>query len=90
MKVKVTQSCPTLCTPMDYSPWNSPGQNTGMGSLPFSWGCSQPRDQTQISNTVGRFFMVYCLCFCPKTLQQTPFIRRIGMARTEDIVRVKK
>ena len=34
-KVKVAQSCPTLCDPMDrpYSPWNSPGQNTGVGSL---------------------------------------------------------
>ena len=28
MKVKVTQSCPTL-----YSSWNSPGPNTGVGSL---------------------------------------------------------
>ena len=26
-------SCPTLCYPMDFSPWNSPGQNTGVGSL---------------------------------------------------------
>ena len=33
MKVKVTQSCPTLCDAMDYSPWNPPGQNTGVGSL---------------------------------------------------------
>ena len=33
VKVKVTQSCPTLCYPMDYSPWNSPGQNTGVSSL---------------------------------------------------------
>ena len=32
MKVKVTQLCLTLCNPMD-SPWNSPGQNTGVGSL---------------------------------------------------------
>ena len=32
-KVKVAQSCPTLCDPMNsYSPWNSPGQNTGVGS----------------------------------------------------------
>ena len=31
--VKVTQSCQTLCNPMDCSPWNSPGQNTGVGSL---------------------------------------------------------
>ena len=28
VKVKVTQLCPTFC--MD-SPWNSPGQNTGVG-----------------------------------------------------------
>ena len=27
-----------------YCPWNSPGQNTGVGSLPFSRGSSQPRD----------------------------------------------
>ena len=33
-KVKVAQSCPTLCDPMDciYSPWNSSDQNTGVGS----------------------------------------------------------
>ena len=29
----ITQSCLTLCDPMDpMSPWNSPGQNTGVGS----------------------------------------------------------
>ena len=31
--MKVAQLCLTLCGPMDYSPWNSPGQNTGVGSL---------------------------------------------------------
>ena len=31
LKVKVAQSCPTLCDPTD-CPWNSPGQNTGVGS----------------------------------------------------------
>ena len=33
LKVKVTQLCPTLCNPVDYtvSPWNSPSQNTGVG-----------------------------------------------------------
>ena len=30
MKVKFTQSCPTLCDPT-VCPWNSPGQNTGTG-----------------------------------------------------------
>ena len=32
LKMKVTQSCLTLCDPMD-CPWDSPGQNTGVGSL---------------------------------------------------------
>ena len=32
-EVKVALSCPTLCNPMDCSPRNSPGQNTGVGSL---------------------------------------------------------
>ena len=36
-KVKVTQLCPTLCNPMD-CPWNSPGQNTGVGSLSLLQG----------------------------------------------------
>ena len=36
----VAQSCPTLCNAMDYihSPWNSPGQNTGVGSLSLLQG----------------------------------------------------
>ena len=32
MKVKVAQSCPTFAAQGLYSPWNSPGQNTGVGS----------------------------------------------------------
>ena len=39
-----------------YSPWNSPGQNTGVGrAVPFSRGSSQPRDQTQVSWIAGGF-----------------------------------
>ena len=39
VKVKVAQLCMTLCDPMDYSvPWNSPGQNTGVGSLSLLQG----------------------------------------------------
>ena len=32
--MKVVQLCPTLCDPVDYiySPWNSSGQNVGVGS----------------------------------------------------------
>ena len=35
---KSLQSCPTLCDPMDDSLWNSPGQNTGVGSLSLLQG----------------------------------------------------
>ena len=38
VKVKVTQSYPTLCDPMGCSPWNSPGQNTRVGSLSLFQG----------------------------------------------------
>ena len=36
-----------------HSPWNSPGQNTGVGSLFFSRGFSQPKDRTQVSHIAG-------------------------------------
>ena len=58
----VSQSCPTLCDPMDCSP---PGSSVH-GSLqaripewvamPSSRGSSPPRDQTHGSCTAGRFF----------------------------------
>ena len=35
VKVKAAQLCLTLCDP---SPWNSPGQNTGVGNLSFLQG----------------------------------------------------
>ena len=35
----MTQLCPTLCDPYGlYSPWNSPGQNTGVGGLSLLQG----------------------------------------------------
>ena len=38
-EVKVTQSCPDSLRPHGlYSPWNSPGQNTGVGSLSLLQG----------------------------------------------------
>ena len=57
VKVKVVQSCPTHCDPMDY---------TALGILqariqewvafPFFRGSSQPKDRTQISLPAGTFF----------------------------------
>ena len=41
-----------------YSPWNSRGQNAGVGDpFPFSRGSSQPRDWTQVSRIAGTFFI---------------------------------
>ena len=56
MKVKVAQSCPTLCELHGLYSWNSSGQNTGVGSLSLLQGSSQPRDQTQVSCIVVGFF----------------------------------
>ena len=62
---EVTQSCPTLCDPMDCSPPGSPVH----GILParilewvaiaFSRGSSRPRDQTQVSCIAGRRFNLW-------------------------------
>ena len=51
MQVKVTQSCPTLGDPMDYT-----GQTLEWVAFPFSRGSSQPRDQAQVCHIAGRFF----------------------------------
>ena len=56
-EVKVAQSCPTLCDPMD-----SRVQATGVGSLSLlqgifpTQGSSQSRDRTQVSCIAGGFF----------------------------------
>ena len=53
--VKVAQLCLTVFD-LWTSPWNSPGQNTRVGSLSLLQGSSQPRDQTWVSRIAGRFF----------------------------------
>ena len=39
-----------------HSPWNSPDQNTGVGSLSLLQGSSQPREGTQVSRIAGGLF----------------------------------
>ena len=65
MKVKAAQSCLTLCNPMDCSP---PGSSVHgivqvrileWVTIFFSWGSSQPRDQTWVFCIAGRFFTVW-------------------------------
>ena len=58
MKVKVAQSCLTLCSPMDYTLHGIP-QVTILEWVAFSFsrGSSQPRDRTQVSCIAGGFFI---------------------------------
>ena len=47
-KVKVSQLCPTFCDPHGlYSPWNSPGQNMGVGSLSLIQGIFPTQESNQ-------------------------------------------
>ena len=51
VKVKVTQSCPTLCDPMDYTVHGIlQARILQWVAFPFSRGSSQPRNQTQVSH----------------------------------------
>ena len=56
-KVKVTQSCPTLCDPMDYEVHGIlQARILHWVTFPFSRESSQPRDGNQVSRIAGRFF----------------------------------
>ena len=57
VKVKVTQSCLTLCNPMNYTVHGIlQARILKWVAFPFSRGSSQPRDQTQVSHVAGGFF----------------------------------
>ena len=56
-KVKVAQSCPTLCDPMDCIDHGILQARILEGvAFLFSKGSSQPRDQTRVSRIAGGFF----------------------------------
>ena len=63
-KVLATHSFPTLCEPMDCSLPGSYVHGILQARIlewvviPFCRGNSLPRDQTQVSHTVGRFFTI--------------------------------
>ena len=57
VKVKVAQSCLTLCDTMDYRVHGIlQARILEWVAFPFSRESSQPRDQTQASHIAGRFF----------------------------------
>ena len=59
--ILITQSRPSLCDPMDYSPLGSSVHGILQERImewvvmPSVMGSSQPRDQTQVSHIAGRF-----------------------------------
>ena len=65
LSCSVTQSCPTLCNPMDCSLPGSSVHGIFQArmlewiAIPFSRGSSQPRDWTQITYIAGRFFIIW-------------------------------
>ena len=57
VKVKVTQLCPTLCYPMDYTVHGIlQARILEWVAFSFSRGSSQPRDGTKVSCMAGRHF----------------------------------
>ena len=57
MKVKVAQSCPALCDPMDYTVRGIlQVRILEWVAIPFVSRSSRPRDQTQVSRIAGRLF----------------------------------
>ena len=57
VKVKLSQSCPTLCDPLDYTVHGIlQARILEWVAFHFSRGSSQPRDRTQVSCIAGGFF----------------------------------
>ena len=57
VKVNITQSCPTLCDPMDHTVLGIlQARILEWVALPFSRGSSQPMDRTRVSRIAGGFF----------------------------------
>ena len=55
-EMKVIQSCPTLCDPIDYTVHGIlQARILEWVAVPFSRGSSQPRDWTQVSSIASRF-----------------------------------
>ena len=92
-KVRVAQSCPTFCDPMDCSPPGSSVHGILQTRIlewvasPFSRESSRPRDRTWASRIAGRFFTVWVTreaqsyvqvgCKKAKLCPDTPILCRI-------------
>ena len=74
----VTQSCLTLCNPMDCSlpgssPWNSPGKNTGVGCHSLLQGIFPTQRLNLVSHIASRFFVIVVPLPSRVQLLETPW-----------------
>ena len=81
---KVTQLCPTLCDPMDYTVRGLlQARILEWVAFPFSRGCSQPRDRTQVSLIVGGFFTSWATffptrCYKNSEIRMNPYFNNVA------------
>ena len=84
-KVLVTQLCPTLCNPMDYSPPGSSVHEISQArilewvAIPFSRGSSQTRDGIWVSGIAGGFFTIWAAR--EDSLTKGNFLKRLPWGR---------
>ena len=82
-QTKVAQSGLALCNPIGYSPWNSPGQNTGVSSLSLLRGIFP----TQGSNTglphCGQILYQLSHQGSPRTLEWVAYPFSSGSSRSK-------
>ena len=75
--VKVSQSCPTLCDPMNYTVHGIlQARILQWAAFPFSRGSSQPRDRTQVSHIASGFFTSWATREAPMVKKTTCQRRR--------------
>jgi len=70
-EVKVTQSCLTLCDPMDSTVCGIlQARILEWVAIPFFRGSSQPRDRTQVSHIAGGFFTNWVIREAPRVTKK--------------------
>ena len=86
LKVKVVQSCPTLCDPIDYRVHGIlQARILDWVAFPCSRGSSQPRGQTQVSRIAGGWIL-YQLSHkgSPRILEWVAYSSSSGSSRSRN------
>ena len=75
-----------------YSPWNSPGQNTGVGSLSLLQGIFPTRDWTQVSHSAGELFISWATVGNPNraTPCSWPYLGSLILVSSRDLRKTLK